>query len=231
LDYWTPRRDEAYIGVMIDDLITRGTREPYRMFTSRAEYRLMLREDNADLRMTEKGRELGLVDDERWEAFSKKTEAITTLQSQIKSVWIRPDTEQAKALTEQTGLKLTRERRVNELLKMPEVKLQAALELLAPELSNLDPLVVEQVEIQGKYAGYLDRQQAEIDKSRDQSNTRLPIDLDYAKVRSLSNEIAEKLNANKPETIGQASRISGVTPAAISILLVHLKKRTLRESA
>ncbi|MEE9336370.1 MAG: tRNA uridine-5-carboxymethylaminomethyl(34) synthesis enzyme MnmG [Granulosicoccaceae bacterium] len=231
LDYWTPRRDEAYIGVMIDDLITRGTREPYRMFTSRAEYRLMLREDNADLRLTEQGRNLGLVDDVRWEAFNKKAEAITTLQSQIKTVWIRPGTDQAKTLTAQTGLKLSRERRLNELLKMPEVNLQAALELLAPELSNLDKQVVEQVEIQGKYAGYLDRQQAEIDKSRTQTDTRLPQDLDYTKVRSLSNEIAEKLNSHKPETIGQASRISGVTPAAISILLVHLKKRTLRESA
>jgi len=231
LDYWTPRRDEAYIGVLIDDLITRGTREPYRMFTSRAEYRLMLREDNADLRLTEQGRNLGLVDDERWEAFSKKAEAITTLQGQIKSVWIRPDSEQAKVLTAKTGLKLARERRLNELLKMPEVNLQEALELLAPELAGTPAQVVEQVEIQGKYAGYLDRQQAEIDKTRDQMNTRLPQRYDYTKVDSLSNEIAEKLNAHQPETIGHASRISGVTPAAISLLLVHLKKRSLRESA
>ena len=231
LDYWTPRRDEAYIGVLIDDLITRGTREPYRMFTSRAEYRLMLREDNADLRLTEQGRNLSLVDDVRWDAFSKKRDAIATLQGQIKSVWIRPETVQAKALNETTGLKLARERRLSELLKMPEVNLQAALELLAPELSTIDRQVVEQVEIQGKYAGYLDRQQAEIDKTRDQMNTRLPQNTDYTKVGSLSNEIAEKLNSHQPETIGQASRISGVTPAAISLLLVHLKKRSLRESA
>ncbi len=231
LEYWTPRRDEAYIGVLIDDLITRGTREPYRMFTSRAEYRLMLREDNADLRLTEKGRELGLVDDERWEAFCKKRDAIATLQSQIKTVWVRLGTDEAKEISDTMGLKLSRERRLSELLKVPEVNLPAALKILAPELTNLDTQVVEQVEIQGKYAGYLDRQQAEIDKSRAQTDTRLPQDLDYTQVRSLSNEIAEKLNAHQPETIGQASRISGVTPAAISILLVHLKKRTLRESA
>ena len=229
LDYWTPRRDEAYIGVMIDDLITRGTREPYRMFTSRAEYRLMLREDNADLRLTEQGRNLGLVDDVRWQAFNNKAEAITTLQSQIKTVWIRPDTEQANTLSAQTGLTLSRERRLNELLKMPEINLQAALELLAPELSNLDKQVVEQVEIQGKYAGYLDRQQAEIDKSRTQTDTRLPQDLDYTKVRSLSNEIAEKLNSHKPETIGQASRISGVTPSCyLDIASAPKKTNTAR---
>ena len=228
---WTPRRDEAYIGVLIDDLITRGTREPYRMFTSRAEYRLMLREDNADLRLTEQGRKLSLVDDDRWSAFNKKAEAITRLQGQIKSVWVRPGTPQAQQLTASTGLTLARERRLSELLKMPEVRLPDALSILAPELSNTDPQAIEQVEIQGKYAGYLNRQQADIDKTRDQMDTRLPENLDYKSVSGISNEIAEKLSSHQPETIGQASRISGVTPAALSLLLVHLKKRSLRESA
>jgi len=152
---WTPRRDEAYIGVLIDDLITRGTREPYRMFTSRAEYRLKLREDNADLRLTEVGRTLGLVDDARWQAFSRKADSITLLQSKLTDLWIRPNTTEAQTLTTETGLKLARERRFTELLKMPEVKLHRLLELVAPEHATLDQQVIDQVEIQGKYAGYL----------------------------------------------------------------------------
>ena len=228
---WTPRRDEAYIGVLIDDLITRGTREPYRMFTSRAEYRLKLREDNADIRLTETGRALGLVDDVRWEAFSRKTEAVSSLQEALKDVWIRPNTTEAQVLTDETGLKLARERRFTELLKMPQVKLQRMLELLAPELAENDAQVIEQVEIQGKYAGYLDRQQADIDRSRNQLETRLPDSLDYEDVVGLSNEVRQKLIEHRPETIDQASRISGITPAALSLIMVHLKKLSLKASA
>jgi tRNA uridine 5-carboxymethylaminomethyl modification enzyme len=228
---WTLRRDEAYIGVLIDDLITRGTREPYRMFTSRAEYRLKLREDNADIRLTETGRALGLVDDVRWEAFSRKTEAVSELQEALKDVWIRPNTTDAKVLTDETGLKLARERRFTELLKMPQVKLQRMLELLAPELAKNDVQVIEQVEIQGKYAGYLDRQQADIDRSRNQLETQLPDSLDYKDVVGLSNEVRQKLIEHRPETIDQASRISGITPAALSLIMVHLKKLSLKASA
>ena len=228
---WTPRRDEAYIGVMIDDLITRGTREPYRMFTSRAEYRLKLREDNADLRLTETGRALGLVDDARWEAFSRKAENITLLQGQLNDLWIRPNTTEAKTLTAETGLDLVRERRFTELLKMPEVKLHRLLELVAPEFAQLDKQVIDQVQIQGKYAGYLDRQQADIDRSRTQLETVLPDTLNYDEVTGLSNEARQKFREHRPETIDQASRISGITPAALSLLMVHLKKQSLRESA
>lgn len=228
---WTPRRDEAYIGVLIDDLITRGTREPYRMFTSRAEYRLKLREDNADIRLTEVGRQMGLVDDARWDAFSRKADGIARLQSQLKDMWIRPNTTEAKALHNETGLTLARERRFTELLKMPEVKLSRILELVAPEQAGLNKDVIDQVEIQGKYAGYLDRQQADIERSRAQLETRLPDALNYDDVDGLSNEVRQKLNEHRPETIDQASRISGVTPAALSLLMVHLKKQSLKASA
>jgi len=228
---WSPRRDEAYIGVLIDDLITRGTREPYRMFTSRAEYRLKLREDNADLRLTEHGRAMGLVDDIRWESFSRKMEAVSTLQGHLKDLWIRPDTAEANTLNAETGLELARERRFTELLKMPEVKLHRLLELVAPQYATLDKQVIDQVEIQGKYAGYLDRQQADIDRSRAQLETRLPDSLDYNDVSGLSSEVRQKLIEHRPETIDQASRISGVTPAALSLLMVHLKKQSMRVSA
>ncbi len=228
---WSPRRDEAYIGVLIDDLTTRGTREPYRMFTSRAEYRLKLREDNADLRLTEVGRAMGLVDDVRWEAFSRKMEGVSLLQGQLKDLWIRPNTPEAKTLNSETGLQLARERRFTELLKMPEVKLHRLLELVAPQYATLDKQVIDQVEIQGKYAGYLDRQQADIDRSRAQLETRLPDSLDYNDVSGLSSEVRQKLIEHRPETIDQASRISGVTPAALSLLMVHLKKQSLRASA
>jgi len=231
LEPWTPRRDEAYIGVLIDDLITRGTREPYRMFTSRAEYRLKLREDNADLRLTEIGRHLGLVDDVRWQAFTQKSESIESLKQQIQSLWVRPNTEQASSLAESTGMKFPREKRADDLLKMPEVSLAGLLDILSPDLASLNPQVIEQVEIQGKYAGYLDRQQLDIDKTRTQQEIKLPESLDYAEVTGLSNEVRQKLSDHRPETIGQASRISGMTPAAISLLLVHLKKQALKQSA
>ena len=231
LEAWTPRRDEAYIGVLIDDLITRGTREPYRMFTSRAEYRLKLREDNADLRLTAIGRQMGLVDDVRWKAFSEKAEAVESLKLSLQQLWVRPGTPEAEALTAHTGLALSRERRLTELLKMPEIKLQELLSIVSPERAALPDPVVEQVEIQGKYAGYLERQQADIDKTRTQQDIDLPESLVYSDVIGLSNEVRQKLAEQRPGTIGQASRISGVTPAAISLLLVHLKKRSLRMSA
>lgn len=231
LEPWAPRRDEAYIGVLIDDLITRGTKEPYRMFTSRAEYRLKLREDNADLRLTALGREMGLVDDQRWNAFSKKTRSIDALKQQINALWVRPDTAHADALQKDTGMSFNRERRVSDLLKMPEIKLAGLLSIVAPELENEDPLVIEQVEIQGKYAGYLDRQEVDINKTRTQQDILLPDSLDYSQVSGLSNEVRQKFTEYRPGTIGQASRISGVTPAAISLLLVHLKKQALKKSA
>ena len=228
---WTPRRDEAYIGVLIDDLISRGTLEPYRMFTSRAEYRLLLREDNADLRLTEVGRQMGLVDDYRWAAFSAKAEAVETLQGRLHDLWVRPGTEEASQLTKQTGMSFARERRATELLKVPEVNLSGLLSIISPADAALDPQVVDQVEIQGKYAGYLDRQIADVEKTRHQQEIALPDSLDYDSVTGLSNEVRQKFSENRPETIGQASRIPGVTPAAISLLLVHLKKQSLQKSA
>ena len=231
LEPWTPRRDEAYIGVLIDDLITRGTREPYRMFTSRAEYRLMLREDNADLRLTNIGRQLGLVDDSRWQAFSEKQDNIEKLKHRVHDVWIRPDTAEADALHEATGMKFEREKRFSDLLKMPEIRLHQLLDIVEPDAPTIPRAVVEQVEIQGKYAGYLQRQQADILKTSKQQGIQLPGSLDYSEVKGLSNEVRQKLAEHRPDTIGQASRISGVTPAAISLLLVHLKKHALQKSA
>lgn len=231
LEPWTPRRDEAYIGVLIDDLITRGTREPYRMFTSRAEYRLLLREDNADLRLTEMGRQLGLVNNQRWQAYSEKREAIDGLKDRIHGLWIRPATPQAVQLQSDTGMSFEREKRLTDLLKMPEIRLSKLLEIVEPGKDAEAPAVVEQVEIQGKYAGYLDRQRADIDKTLAQQETRLPDTLDYSKVIGLSNEVCQKFTDHRPGTIGQASRISGVTPAAISLLLVHLKKHPMKMSA
>lgn len=231
LEPWTPRRDEAYIGVLIDDLITRGTREPYRMFTSRAEYRLKLREDNADLRLTAIGRDMKLVDDKRWSAFCAKSEAVDALKLRIQSLWVRPDTPQSKSLADATGMRFPREKRLADLLKMPEISLQTLLDIVTPDSTDELPQVVEQVEIQGKYAGYLDRQQADIDKSVSQQKIRLPESLDYAEVVGLSNEVRQKFSEHRPGTIGQASRLSGVTPAAISLLLVHLKKQSLKKSA
>jgi len=231
LEPWTPRRDEAYIGVLIDDLITRGTREPYRMFTSRAEYRLKLREDNADLRLTEIGRDLALVNDARWASFTRKSAAIDSLKQHIQTLWVRPDTPEATALAEHSGKSFTREKRVSDLLKMPEISLGAVLTIVEKGAALEDAAVVEQVEIQAKYAGYLDRQQVDIDKTLTQQEIGLPDSLDYANVQGLSNEVRQKLSESRPDTIGQASRISGMTPAAISLLLVHLKKHPMRQSA
>ena len=221
---WCPRRYEAYIGVLVDDLITLGTQEPYRMFTSRAEYRLILREDNADLRLTEKGRELGLIDDERWAAFEAKREGIVQEEQRLKSTWVRPGTPQGDAIAARFGTPLAHEYNLLNLLARPEIDYATLVELTdAPVVDNQ---VAEQVEIKTKYAGYIDRQQDEIAKLRASEDTKLPDDLDYASISGLSKEIQFKLGSTRPATLGQASRIPGVTPAAISLLLIHLKKRS-----
>ena len=224
LEGWCPRRDEAYIGVMIDDLITRGTQEPYRMFTSRAEYRLLLREDNADLRLTQKGRELNLVDDKRWQAFEIKRENIDKLQQNLKQKWIHTDTENAQKVEQFWGKSLNKEANLTELLRRPEVDIKNLLSFLDDGHEFADD-VAEQVEIQSKYQGYITRQQADIDKSLRYDHLKLPTTLDYKAVSGLSNEVSEKLQKQRPETLGQASRMQGITPAAISLLLVHLKKK------
>ncbi|GDX84527.1 tRNA uridine 5-carboxymethylaminomethyl modification enzyme MnmG [Methylococcaceae bacterium] len=221
---WCPRRDEAYIGVMIDDLITRGTQEPYRMFTSRAEYRLLLREDNADLRLTEKGRELNLVDNERWQAFEMKRENIDKLQTALKQKWIHTDTENAAQVETFWGKTLNKEANLTELLRRPEVDIKNLVSFLDEDEIFAED-VAEQVEIQAKYQGYIMRQQAEIAKSLRHEHLKLSVTLDYKEVSGLSNEVSEKLQKQRPETLGQASRMQGITPAAISLLLVYLKKK------
>jgi tRNA uridine 5-carboxymethylaminomethyl modification enzyme len=211
--------------VLADDLITRGVTEPYRMFTSRAEYRLSLREDNADLRLTEAGRRLGLVDDVRWEAFSRKRDAIAREQERLKTAWVNPKTVDAANAERVLGKPLEHEYSLAELLRRPDVSYASLMTLPGAGEPISDPQAVEQLEIQSKYQGYIDRQAEEIAKSREQEDTPLPDDLDYRTVRGLSIEVQQKLNQHKPETVGQASRIQGITPAAISLLLVHLKRR------
>ena len=223
-DGWYPRRDQAYIGVLVDDLITLGTREPYRMFTSRAEHRLLLREDNADLRLTEKGRELGLVDDMRWAAFYEKREAIERETQRLRTTTLQPTAVSAEDSQRVFGDVLSRDYKLYDLLRRPNVTYVELTALPAVGSPVSDEKVAEQVEIQCKYAGYIDRQQEEIDKQRRNEETRLPEWLDYALVKGLSNEVRQKLQNHRPATIGQASRIPGITPAAISLLLVHLKK-------
>ncbi|MBD3667008.1 MAG: tRNA uridine-5-carboxymethylaminomethyl(34) synthesis enzyme MnmG [Kangiella sp.] len=230
-DAWSPRRDEAYIGVLIDDLITRGTQEPYRMFTSRAEYRLILREDNADLRLTEKGHELGLINDSRWQAFSEKKEAIERETTRIKNLVVQPDSAAGQQLNKQLEKPLSRAYKGEELLRRPDITYAGLMALPGMLEEKVADKVAEQVEIQIKYSGYIDRQKDEIERSLRNENTALPKDLDYSQVKGLSNEVVHKLMNIKPETIGQASRVSGVTPAAISLLLVHLKKRQQLKSA
>jgi tRNA uridine 5-carboxymethylaminomethyl modification enzyme len=221
-ELWSPRRDEAYIGVLIDDLITCGTQEPYRMFTSRAEYRLLLREDNADLRLTAKGRELGLVGEKRWTKFSEKREAITATQELLHNTWVRVGhNELFKDILEKP---MQHDNRASEFLKRPEINYSHLLQAQELGLPAIPFDVMEQVEIQNKYAGYIDRQQQDIEKLKKYENTILPEDFIYSQVRGLSNEVRQKLTAIKPRTIAQAGRISGVTPAALSLLLVHLKK-------
>lgn len=221
---WCPRRDEAYLGVLVDDLITRGVTEPYRMFTSRAEYRLSLREDNADLRLTEQGRVLGLVDDTRWNAYCRKRDAIAQEQERLKHTWVNPGVIGVAEAQRVFGKALEREYNLLDLLRRPEANYDALMSLPEAPKPISDRQVIEQVEIQAKYQGYVDRQKDEVEKLRATETLPLPADLDYASVRGLSKEVQHKLNLHKPETLGQASRIQGVTPAAISLLLVHLKK-------
>jgi len=223
---WCPRRDEAYLGVLVDDLITRGTQEPYRMFTSRAEYRLLLREDNADLRLTEQGRRLGLVDDERWTAFEAKREAIETEQQRLNDIWVRPGQLSDEETQRVFGGPLTKEQRLIDLLRRPEASYDSIMSLSCAEPVQVDASVAEQVEIQAKYAGYIERQREEIERHRRHEETVLPDGFQFDQVRGLSAEVQQKLAAQRPATIGQAGRIPGITPAAISLLLVHLKKRS-----
>ena len=224
-DEWYPRRDEAYLGVLVDDLITMGTSEPYRMFTSRAEYRLILREDNADLRLTETGRKLGLVNDERWQKFNDKREAIATERSRLEATRIHPNTEAGKRANGVLKQPMTRDQSLAELLRRPEIVYSHIAEIGAEKAE--DPVVADQVEIEIKYEGYISRQTDEIARLRRNENTALPVDLDYDVIGGLSNEIRQKLQTVRPETVAQASRIQGVTPAAVSQILVHLKKRDL----
>jgi tRNA uridine 5-carboxymethylaminomethyl modification enzyme len=228
---WCPARDEAYLGVLVDDLITRGVTEPYRMFTSRAEYRLQLREDNADMRLTEIGRKLGLVDDVRWEAFSRKKEAVEREQDRLKKTFVQPANVPTEKMVEMFGKPLEHEYSLFELLRRPEVSYQAVLTLGEVGLGEVESAVREQVEIAAKYQGYIDRQTDEVARNRGQENTKLPDDIDYREIHGLPIEAQQKLNAQKPETIGQASRISGITPAAISLLLVYMKRKSRSKPA
>jgi len=230
---WSPRRDQAYMGVLIDDLITRGTTEPYRMFTSRAEYRLLLREDNADLRLTTIGRELGLVDDQRWQRYSAKQDAVEQEQQRLEQVWVGPDNLDTDVAITALGQALTKEASLLQLLRRPDINYQKLMTLPCIEDLGLSSEVTEQVEIQAKYHGYIVRQQEEIHRNLRDEDTRLPEDIDYKSVSGLSNEVRQKLSTQRPQTLGQAARIPGMTPAAISLLRIHLKKRaySLKQSA
>ncbi|CAG2150087.1 tRNA uridine 5-carboxymethylaminomethyl modification enzyme MnmG [Cupriavidus campinensis] len=239
-DAWTPRRDQAYLGVLVDDLITRGVTEPYRMFTSRAEFRLSLREDNADMRLTEMGRELGVVDDARWDAFNRKRDAVSRETERLKSTWVNPTLLPEADAVPLLGKAIEREYSLADLLRRPEVTYEALMTLQdgrhAPEgVLDADPMLAgqirEQIEIGVKYHGYIARQAAEVDKLEANEATKLPPNFDYTEVRGLGFEVSQKLNQHRPETLGQASRISGVTPAAISLLLVHLKKKGMGRGA
>lgn len=234
-EQWYPKRNEAYLGVLVDDLITRGVTEPYRMFTSRAEYRLSLREDNADLRLTEIGRQLGVVDDQRWDAYNRKRDAVEAEIERLKSVWINPRLVSRETQEAVLGRGIEREYALHDLLKRPEVHYQDLFGLVRAEDSvpvlkdaNLDRSVTDQVEIEVKYAGYVARQQVEVSRSAALEETKIPVDLDYSKISGLSNEVVIKLKAAAPETVGQASRISGITPAATSLLLVYIKRLSSR---
>ncbi|MCG8427364.1 MAG: tRNA uridine-5-carboxymethylaminomethyl(34) synthesis enzyme MnmG [Chromatiales bacterium] len=223
---WCPRRDEAYLGVLVDDLITTGTKEPYRMFTSRAEYRLLLREDNADLRLTEQGRRLGLVPDHRWQLFEQKREGIEQERQRLRDLWVHPNTDAGEVAESRLGTSISRETRALDLLARPEVTYEGLCQLPNFGEGVSDPKVAEQLEIQSKYAGYIDRQKAEIERQRTNESVKLPENFDYQQVRGLSAEVCEKLIKSRPTTIGQASRIPGMTPAAISLLLIHLKRKS-----
>ena len=235
---WVPRRDEAYLGVLVDDLITKGVTEPYRMFTSRAEYRLMLREDNADMRLTDVARQMGLVDDERWEVFNRKRDAVSRETERLRSIGVNPNNLPALEAERVLGKAIEREYRLFDLLRRPGVSHEALMSLdggkhADPALgpgdgaslpAHLRAEVIEQVEISAKYAGYIDLQKTEVERAAHYENLKLPAELDYMQVAALSIEVRQKLAKHRPDTLGQASRISGVTPAAISLLLVYLKK-------
>ena len=227
-EVWCPGRELAYMGVMVDDLITLGTQEPYRMFTSRAEYRLTLREDNADTRLTEIGRSLGLIDDNRWRAFNEKRETIEREQQRLVSTWIQPDSNAAEKLNPKLKKPLSREYNLADLLKRPELSLDDIY--TATEAQSIDQQAKEQIEITAKYAGYIDRQQGDINRLRRHEQTKIPADFDFNSVSGLSNEVKQKLTDALPESLGRAGRVPGVTPAAISLLLVHLKKMGHLES-
>lgn len=237
-DAWLPRRDEAYLGVLVDDLITKGVTEPYRMFTSRAEFRLQLREDNADMRLTEAGRQLGLVDDARWDAFNRKRDAVSRETQRLKATWVNPKNLPAAESERVLGKAIEHEYNLGELLRRPEVGYAGLMSLDGGKYANPDVsretlgelygTVVEQVEIAAKYSGYIERQKDEVERAAYYENLRLPAELDYMQVSALSIEVRQKLNKHRPETLGIASRISGVTPAAISLLLVHLKKNKFK---
>ena len=230
-DVWCPARNEAYLGVMVDDLITRGVSEPYRMFTSRAEYRLQLREDNADLRLTEIGRHLGIVAESRWRSFEQKREAIAREQERLRSTWVNPRLYPPEKIKQLLGKGLERECSMYELLRRPEVSYAGLTELCGGPQPPMEATAAEQVEIQAKYQGYIQRQSDEVARREIHENTQLPLELDYCRIRGLSIEVQQKLNQHKPQTIGQASRISGITPAAISLLLVYAKRGFREELA
>lgn len=227
LDEFTLGRDQAYMGVLIDDLATLGTKEPYRMFTSRAEYRLLLREDNADIRLTQKGREVGLVDDLRWQRFNEKMENIELERQRLKDTWVQKDQSNIEQVNALLKTPMSKEASLEDLIRRPEVRYEDLMKIegLGPAIA--DTQAAEQIEIQTKYAGYIDRQLDEIAKKKRNEDTLIPIEFDYTQLSGLSNEVVAKLQAARPETIGKASRISGITPAAISLLLVYLKKHGL----
>ncbi len=220
---WCPARDEAYIGVMIDDLVVKGTKEPYRMFTSRAEYRLLLREDNADLRLTEIGRDLQLVGDAQWQNFNEKRNAISKLQNELTRKWVRKDSSEAQQVSEIWGKPLTKEANLMELLRRPEIDIVKLMVFADRQEGSLQ--VLQQVEVQAKYAGYIERQQQDIEKSKRYNHLQIPEDFDFSLVKGLSNEVREKLTKQRPETLGLASRMPGMTPAAVSLLLIYMKKK------
>ena len=224
---WSPRRDEAYIGVLIDDLITRGTLEPYRMFTSRAEYRLLLREDNADLRLTEKGRELGLVDDYRWQCFNTKVQAIEKNRDSVSKWFIHAASDDARKIETEFEVQVQKDQKVLDLLRRPEIDCTGLQKIFPERFPVNDPVVLQQLETQIRYQGYIERQQEEIDRQSRYSETVIPQTFNYNNVSGLSSEVQQKLSEQRPDTVGQASRIPGVTPAAVSLLLVSLKKHQL----
>jgi tRNA uridine 5-carboxymethylaminomethyl modification enzyme len=227
---WTPRRDEAYLGVLVDDLITLGTKEPYRMFTSRAEYRLMLREDNADQRLTPVAREMGLIDDKRWDIFQRKVESLNAELERLKNIWVHPKHPEAKKAEALMDLPLSKEHRLYDLLKRPKVTYTALAEMAVFGEAVTDKLVIEQVEIEAKYSGYIARQKIDIAKLQRSEKVKIPLDLDLDIISGLSNEVKQKIREYTPETIGMASRISGITPAAIAIMLIYIKKHNAQNS-